>query len=222
MISTARSLARWSVATLALVATIGVLTACSLMAPSRMPDMKLYTLDGDPSPPGKSEGTLTVSVAPLRSASGFDSPRMAYVRSEHQLEYYTQSAWVESPADMLAPILVRAVVHNGAFRASVAAGGTAQSDLRLEAEVLLFQQEFDSTPSRARLKLRVTLVANAGRRLLATRVFESVADARSADAAGGVGAANLAALQLVSDIADWSGTVARTEFTRQSSAASSH
>lgn len=200
--------------TLALLAMVGVLSACSLLAPSRTPEIRLFTLDDDILPAGTPRGALTVTVVPLRSAAGFDSPRMAYVLAEHQLAYFTQSAWVESPADMLAPLLVRAVVRNGVFRASVSPGSTARSDVQLESELLLLQQEFDQHPSRVRLAVRVSLVANAGRRILATRVFQSVADADSEDAAGGVAAANLAARQLVTDIADWSGMVAVAEHSK--------
>lgn len=188
-----------------------VLNGCSLLAPSRAPDLKLFALRDEVSPAAPSAGALTVSVTALRSAAGFAGPRMAYVRTRYQLEYYTQSAWVESPAQMLAPLVVRAVARNGAFRASMASGSAAQSDLQLEAELVQLQQEFDSTPSRVRLTLRVALVASGSRKLLATRIFESVADASSEDAAGGAAAANVAAHQILTDVADWSAVVAQAE-----------
>ena len=200
-----------SLVTFALLAVVGLLDGCSLFKPSHAPELKLFTLDDDISPPGTSDGTLTVIVKPLRSAAGFASPRIAYVRSEHQLAYYTQSAWVESPADMLAPLLVRAIARTGAFHASLPPGSTARSDLQLEAEVLRLQQEFATLPSRVRLTLRVSLVASASRRVLATRLFESVADAQSEDASGGVAAANLATRKVLTAVADWSATVAQAE-----------
>ena len=107
--------------------------------------------------------------------------------------------------------MVRAVARNGAFRASLLSGSVARSDLQLEAEVVQLQQEFDSTPSRVRLTLRVALVSSESRKLLATRVFESVVDASSEDAAGGAAAANLATQLVLTDITDWSGGVAKVE-----------
>lgn len=217
-----RTSAEQTLLTLALMAMVSVLTGCSLLAPSRAPDLKLFALRDDISPAVPAVGGLTVSVSPLRSAAGFAGPRMAYVRNKYQLEYYTQSAWVESPAQMLAPLVVRAVARNGAFGASLLSGSVARSDLQLEAELVQLQQEFDSTPSRVRLTLRVALVSSESRKLLATRVFESVVDAASEDAAGGAAAANVATQQVLTDITDWSGIVAQSENVGRVSSESGH
>ena len=193
-----------------LCAMLGLLGGCAMLTPSRVPEIKLYMLDGDDTPPAvAASGSLTVTVNPPRAAAGFDSPRMVYVRAEHQLEYFAQSAWVESPADMLAPLLVRAIARQGAFRASMSPGSRARSDVQMEVEILRLQQEFDGLPSRVRFTLRVGLVASADRRVLATREFESIVASSSEDARGGVVAANLATRRVLADVANWSGTVAQ-------------
>ena len=199
-----------AVATLALVAILGLLGGCKMLAPSHIPEMEFFVLDDDiTAPAALAAGTLILTVNPPRAAAGFDSPRIVYVRHQHQLEYFAHSAWVDSPADMLAPLLVRAIARGGAFRASLSPGSTARSDLQMEVEIVRLQQEFDGLPSRVRLTLRVGLVASADRQVLATREFESVVASRSEDARGGVAAANLAARQLLADIGGWSDTLAQ-------------
>ena len=133
--------------------------------------------------------TLVVSVP--RAAPGFDSQRIIYVRQPHQLEYFAHSEWIDTPARMLAPLLVSAIESGSAFRAVVLAPSSASGDLRLDTEVLQLQHEFAETPSRVRFMLRAHLV-DASRRVIASRDFEAVALADSDDPYAGVAAANQA------------------------------
>ena len=84
----------------------------------------------------------TLIINPPHAAAGFDSPRIIYVRETHKLEYFAHSEWVDTPARMLAPLIVAAVENSGAFRAVVLTPSAAAGDLRLDTEIIRLQHEF--------------------------------------------------------------------------------
>ena len=109
---------RFSVAALSLA----LLSACGSLLPTPAAQPQRYSLDQAglnvaPTPASKQGPTLIVN--PPRAASGFDSQRINYVRQPHLLEYYAQSEWVDTPARMLAPLIVSAIENTGAFRAVI-------------------------------------------------------------------------------------------------------
>ena len=135
------------------------------------------------------------------AAAGFDSQRIIYTRQAHKLESFAHSEWIDPPARMLAPMIVAAIEASGAFRAVVRAPSPAAGDLRLDTEILLLQHEFGNQPSRVRFALRVYLVEEATRRIVASRDFESVSMALSDDPYGGVVAANAAVAGVLENLA---------------------
>lgn len=135
------------------------------------------------------------------AAAGFDGQRIMYTRQAHKLESFAHSEWIDPPARMLAPMIVAAIEASGAFRAVVRAPSPAAGDLRLDTEVLLLQHEFVTHPSRVRFALRVYLVEEATRRIVASRDFESVSIALSDDPYGGVVAANAAVAGVLGNLA---------------------
>ena len=161
----------------------------------------------------------TLIVSPPHAAAGFDSPHIIYVRQASQLEYYAHNEWVDTPARMLAPLIVAAIEQRGAFRAVVQTPSTVAGDMRLDTEVLRLQHEFLSKPSRVRFTLRAYLVDNVTRRVLASREFEALAAAPSEDAYGGVMAANEAVRSVLEGLAAFCAETAATKWTRSASEA---
>jgi cholesterol transport system auxiliary component len=185
------------------------LSACSVIGKPSLPPPAFYTLDGAQVPTAQSlptaapGATLTLIVNPPRAASGFDSQRIVYVREDHQLEYFAQSEWVDSPARMLGPLLVTAAQQTGAFAAVVLASGTAAGDQRLTVDILQLQHNFQMTPSRVQLTLRTYLTDEKTRRVLAWREFHAEAVATSDNPQGGVVAANRAVQDVLAQVAQF-------------------
>jgi cholesterol transport system auxiliary component len=148
-------------------------------------------------------GAPTLLVAAPQARPGFDTERMAYVRSPNQLEYYARHRWIDAPARMLAPLTVQALESTGAFAAVVQAPTVARAKWRLETEIVRLQQDFLTQPSRVRLVLRVQLIEVASQRPLAAREFATTVVAASDDARGGAQAANQAVSQLLPQLAQW-------------------
>jgi cholesterol transport system auxiliary component len=131
-----------------------------------------------------------------------------YVRQADQLEYFAHNEWIDTPARMLAPLIVAAVERSGAFRAVVQTPSPAAGDMRLDAEILRLQQEFLDTPSQVRFALRAYLVESVTRRVIASREFEAVVSAPSDDPHGGVVAANRAVQTVLANLSSFCAEVA--------------
>jgi len=187
----------------ALAALPVLLAACVSLGAQKPEAMEVYALDvafGEPPAPGTAPA---LAVAAPRAAPGFDGPRLIYVRKPHELRHYARADWVEPPARMLGPLLVRALERTGRFQAVVAAPGGVAAGLRLDTEVVRLQQEFTEKPSRVRFALRAQLADVAAGRVLGTRELEAVETAPSEDAYGGVVAANGAVKRVLEEVAGW-------------------
>lgn len=193
-----------------LVLGLALLGGCSPLQPVRNEALNTYVLQAQFQSRAAAEtGAPVLLVSRPKAHPGFDSPRMAYVRKAHELEYFTRNQWVDTPEKMLAPLLVQAFEASGAFGAvSQAAGGVA-AQLRLDSEIVHLQQEFTAAPSRVRFTLRTQLVDVAGRRIMATREFDVTENAASDDPYGGVVAANKAVQRALSEAAAYFAAQAR-------------
>jgi cholesterol transport system auxiliary component len=187
----------WCAAGLLLAGVAG----CSGLLPKATPLPSFYTLDGAQAPsvasgPARADAP-TLIVHPPHAAAGFDSPRIVYTREPHRLDYYAHSEWVDTPARMLTPLIVAAVVRSGALHAVVPTPSAAAADIGLDTELVRLQQDFSVTPSRVRLTLQVTLIDSATRRVLASREFDETVVSPSEDAQGGVTATHRAVQQVL-------------------------
>ena len=191
---------RWRIC--ATSALLALAAGCSALHPAAVEQPAFYSLDGGrpaiqelkpaPAPSAVPTAAPTLIVNPPRAASGFSSQRIVYVRESHRLEYYAHSEWVDSPARMIAPLIVAAIGNSGAFRAAVLTPSAANGDLRLDTEIVRLQHDVSSTPGRVRFTLRATMVDNTTRQVLARSEFDERIAAPSEDPYGGVIAANRA------------------------------
>lgn len=165
-----------------------------------------HTLDTGvplPSPAAPRADAPVLVVATPRAAPGHDSRRMVYLRQAQELEAFAFHEWVEPPAAMLAPLLVRALQHGGAFRAVLLAPSVVAGTWRLETEQVRLQQDFSTQPSQVRLSLRAVLLDASQRQVIAWREFDTQVAAASDDPAAGVLAASQATQRLVAAVADF-------------------
>lgn len=198
----------WNIVLLSLLA--GTLAAClpPLGGQERPLHQHLFSLDEaafrDAAPgTGAAAGVLLVRVPQARA--GFDTTQIAYLLRPHEVMYYADNQWADTPARMLAPLLVRAIERTGAWGAVAQMPDIVRGDYRVDTELLAAQQEFFRKPSLFRLTLRVQLVSLREQRVLGTRGFEAVEPAPSENAYGGVLAANRAVNALLDQVAAWLG-----------------
>ena len=146
-------------------------------------------------------GTLLVNLP--RAQSGFNTQRMAYVKRDHELNYFAVNQWAETPAHMLLPLLVKALEKTNQWEAVVQMPSPVRGDYQLIPENLLLQHEFTQEPSRVRIHLRLQLIRLKNFHVLATREFTVLENAKSDDPYGGVQAANAAAGKFLKHISEW-------------------
>ena len=196
-------------------------TGSLLPKPAAVPTR--YTLDApDPSaptgpsaaaldgtPPASPDAAPSIVVALPTAAAGFDSTRMVYLRQPQALQAYAYAEWVDTPARLLAPLLVRALQRTGAFSAVLQAPSSATGALRLETELMRLQHDFTQSPSQVRMTVRAVLLDTATRQALATREFDARVPAPSDDPAGCVAATSTAARQLLGELASYMAAVQR-------------
>ena len=174
---------------------VALASGCTSLLPKPPPQPAFYSLDAASTPrpaPTRELRALvpTLIVNPPRAAAGFDSQRIIYTRQSHRLEYFAHSEWADTPARMLAPLIVAALAATPAFGAVVTTASAANGDLRLDTEIVRLQQDFSTQPSRVRFTLRAVMVDNATRRVLAWREFDETVAATTDDPPGGVLAAH--------------------------------
>lgn len=181
----------------------------ALLRPTTTPQASFYSLDSARIEARAATGASATSsiaaptliVNPPHAASGFESQRIIYVREAHKLEYFAHHEWVDTPARMVAPLIVAAVESSGMFRAVVLTPSAAAGDLRIDTEITRLQHDFSSQRSGVRFTLRAYLVDNATRRMLAWREFDETVAAGSEDPYGGVVAANRAVQTVLEQLA---------------------
>ena len=158
--------------------------------------MTFYLLDGKqqhlPAPLTAPKDAPTLIVTPPHATASFDSPRIIYFREPHRPEYFANSAWADTPARMMAPLIVASLQQSAAFRAVVLSPSTAAGELRLDVDIIRLQQEFGSSPSHVRFTLRSYLVDTESRQIVAWREFDESVSAPQDTPYGGVLAANIA------------------------------
>jgi cholesterol transport system auxiliary component len=182
-----------------------VLGGCAAWRPTSEAPPAFFSLDqpatGAPAAIDRSTAGVTLVVNPPGESAGFDSPHIIYVRQAQRLEYFAHSEWIDTPARMLAPLIVASIERGSAFRAVVLAPRSVTGDLQLDTEIIRLQHEFFEHPSRVRFTLRATLVAATSQRVLAVEEFDSVAIAATEDPYGGVLAASEAVNNALSQLA---------------------
>jgi len=195
----------WSATRRYLVLALSLLLgSCSLpllQAPVEQPTRN-YVLEwhGGDMPPVMSPRRDSLLISPILSNPGFDNSDMAYMRTPHEIEYFANHRWVDSPARMLEPLLVQAAEQSGLFRNVVEAGRGADVDLRLDSKLIHLQQVCRLNPSQLQLALRVTLTEVASARIIASQTL-SVSEAIEARTPyAGVLAANQAVARLLSEL----------------------
>jgi cholesterol transport system auxiliary component len=147
------------------------------------------------------DGVLVVGLP--REQGGANTSGIAYLMRPHEIRYYAYNQWAESPARLLLPLLLQAMEKTNCWSTVTQANSALRGDYRLDSEILHWQQEFFTAPSRERLSLRAQLVDTQKRDVIAAKRFEIIEQAPSGDAYGAVIASNHAVNRLLYEIAEW-------------------
>lgn len=189
---------------IALVGALPLLcSGCAVLQPVHKEPPSLFTLEASfESPKVRDALPQPLVIGVPQARPGFDTVRIVYVSKTYEIRFFAKSQWVDTPARMLAPLLIQALGATGRLQ-PVRSGVGVSANLRLETEIMALQQEFTVVPSRVRFALRAQLVDIGQHVVVATTDLESVQQSASDDPYGGVVAANQAVDHLLRDLARW-------------------
>ncbi len=192
------------------VLIVCVLFGCSMLVGDRGPATVHYSFDAVLSAlPRASDSALlasgllnqpTIYVAPIKSAAGFDSNKIVYIRQQFQPNYYRLGQWVDAPAVMLEPIVISALQQVG-LNASNHLSTAKSEQFQLNIDILRLQQEFFSQPSKVHFTIRMRLIDQSSGALLVDREFNELIPSATEDTYGGVVAANAAVRAVLDELA---------------------
>lgn len=181
-----------------------LLTGCTLLQTPQVESPHIYVLDAQASKIKEQvKQNLVLAVSMPRARPGFDTSQMVYVHQSHELEYFAVNRWADTPARMLAPLLLQTLEQTDAFLAVVPTRGTVPANIRLDTELVRLQQDFGTSPSRIEITLRAQLIDMLNKRVIAVKLFKETENSPSEDAYGGVTAANRALQRMLGQVANF-------------------
>ncbi len=183
------------------IGSVVLLSSCGFVGKEKAPPTH-YVLQPTelPSPKVNFDGPSILVAKPL-AAAGFDSNAQYYSSTPYELQMYRDSRWIESPADLLLPLLVRYLEGSGQFNSVLSESiSPITGDLRLDTELLMMRQEFFTQPSQVHVSVRAQLLNMRQQTILGIQEFDVIVPASSDDAIGGVKAANQAVEQILTEM----------------------
>lgn len=185
------------------VITANILSGCSIIQPAKPESMTTYALDVQFESAKSETGEKIILVNTPTAQPGFNSSQMIYIKKQHEINYFSQNKWIDSPARMLTPLLTQVLERRAKYSAVVQTRSAAMADVRLDTEILRMQHEFLTSPSQVHLTIRAQLVDMREKKVLATREFDVIETAPSDNPYGGVIATNRAVKIILLQIADF-------------------
>lgn len=184
-----------------LLATVLGLSACSLLPKRQNLVVHYYGLPlSFAAQSSSAPASDTLLMARPFANKAYATQQMAFRRDPAEVSYYTESRWVDEPAQLIADALQTALEKQQLFAAVIPQGTPVTADWRLELELLSFIQDYSLAPPNFTVKLRVRMVDVIHRRIAATRVFTAHEPILVENAEGGVAAAIKASKQLLGEI----------------------
>jgi ABC-type uncharacterized transport system auxiliary subunit len=198
-----KNISSYSIA-LCMAFSVLLAAACALPGASRSTEKHSFMLRAEPYATPVAAVTarscLSLRVNLPESAPGLNTVRMAYSMEAHRLDYYAFNEWVATPARMIAGLIETRLDASGLFAAVVSGSSDIRTDLRMDSELLLLQQDFNNGSSAVSLAVKINLVGVATRSLLESKTFSYRVPASAENAEAGVEAANHAVEQFLGDL----------------------
>ena len=185
------------------IAALAALTACSLPGPAQQPAKQFFVLQdqgvSNPAPGPVSNPCFSLRITTPASAAGLNTTRMAYSTEPNRLDYFAYHEWIAPPAKMIASSMELRLQAAGLFSVVLVDSPDIRTDLRLNSEMQVLQQDFTGNGDTLNLSIRVNLVEVATRTLLGSETF-SYREPAGENAEAGVLAANRAANLFLDDL----------------------
>lgn len=177
------------------------LSGCSLFGPVKSPQENTYVINTLPPCYFHSyKSHLTLLVSQPQTPQAYNTNQIAYSLCPYALSYFSKNFWVDTPPQMLQPLIVQTLQDTCHYHAIVSPPFAGNYDLVLNTQLLNLYQDFKCKPSVVRLGIRVQLLDTSGH-VIATRQFCINTIAPCDNPYGGVIAANQAVACFLAQLA---------------------
>jgi cholesterol transport system auxiliary component len=126
---------------------------------------------------------------------------MVYRDRPHQVAYFGQHEWAETPSQMLHPLVVKTLENTRYFRAVLTPPYTGRYTYALRTEILELTQDFTSQPATLLLSMRLQLTDAAAAHVIATKEISLREPMQQKTPYAGVAAANEATAKALQEVA---------------------
>lgn len=189
--------------TIVVCAGFSVLSAC--MAPVKVGPDTGYVINSVPDHVIKSrQRAITLLVALPETNPVYNTRRMAYTTCPYQITYYSQSRWVQAPADMLEPLLIQTLQKTNHFKAIVSPPYTGHYDYVMRTEIKTLLIDYTQRTPVLRLSLQGQIISAVSGSVRSSQDFTTSVPLPQLSPYGAVLAANCAVEELLREIAAWS------------------
>lgn len=185
-----------------IVLSMLILSGC--LSPAVTEPESIYILSSSPAyVPTKKSHSITVMVLQPETNQAYNTTQMAYTVKSYQIGYYIHHRWVETPAQMLYPLIIQTLQNTHYFHAVVTPRFTGHYDYLLSTQILKLQQDFIRYPAMAELTIRLQLSKAATNQVIATKQFSIVQPITQSPPYGGVIAFNQATREMLKQMAEF-------------------
>jgi cholesterol transport system auxiliary component len=176
-------------------------SGCTVFSPVTT-ETKQYLLDNIPLdlPIGQTHPATLLVLTP-EAGSIYATRQMAYTTQAHQVAYFSQNEWAETPPQMIQPLIVEALRRTRYFSDVLSPPHFGRHTFVLHTEILTLEQDFTSNPAMLQFAMRVSLSRGATNKVIATRELSAREPMQEENAAAGVAAANEAMAKLLRQLA---------------------
>ena len=169
-----------------------LLSSCSIFGPTKsnqntyvLNTLNCNTIHAPPT-------SITLLINTPEASQAFDSTQMAYSRCPYELTYYSKNAWVDTPPNMLLPLMVQSLQNTCHYHAVVQPPFADHYDWTVNTQIIALVHDYSTCPSTVRLSVRAQVTNATTGKVVAARQFFVVAPDPCNSPYSGVAAANRA------------------------------
>lgn len=161
--------ARLAAAVVGAVLALPLAPGCSLLPPADAEPRKEVLNKMPAELPQRASNGAVLLVFPPQTRPIYDTTEMAYTTRPHEIGYFRQHEWAETPAQMLQPLLLGTLQRTRFFSAVLAPPYAARYSYALRTEIRELIADFTSEPAAVQLSLRFQLSEGATDRIVAIK-----------------------------------------------------
>ena len=182
---------------------IFLLSSCSFLSPVKLEQVNTYLINTVPHVQPKTTRGITLLVQQPDTRPVYNTKQIAYSLKPHQIAYYAQNQWAETPAQMLQPLLVQTLENTRHFRTIITPPYIGRYNYSLNTQIIEIQQDYTTTVPVMRLVVNVQIIRATTSQVVASKQFAIHIPIQQRSPYAGVMAANRATAILLNRIAEF-------------------